>query len=644
MVDVPIINIPIDDTALKAYAALVEKNKAQVDKLPKSWKEVGKATKEHQATVSKTTKAQTDTGKAAVTLVKTTGEFVKASGSALFTWRAMVRATSQVEDSIAKATVLLKAWPGGKGLTAAPTTAVVKAQQEGTQKQKEIKSKDVALVKSSDRFAVVATTAAQAWHSMSHDTKSVAAHILTATRALLRWASIIGAFSGLLGGGGLFGIDRLALSAGSARRSAQGFGVSASEQQALGINFGRYADTSSLLGNVAEARNDYTKRWAFAAMGVHDEQMRDPAQVSAEMLVRAKQIYDRGDQSQQQAQAHGLLEFFTMEDLRRLHNTPMSELQGSERDYARDRKALGLNDNVRRQWQDFSVQLHRAGIEIERVFIKGLVPLAPALEKLSASFTTAVSAFLSSPQLKEWIKDFAAGIHWLGDYMATDAFKQDVLAFANGIAKLASAIGSLAHWIEHFFPGASPAAAKTAGSSASTVNKYAIPSGPTVPKFGTDRYDVMEQTRAFWKSKGFTDAQVAGILAGGPAAESHFNPMAIGDNNTSYGLYQEHGQRLGLLFKEYGNHPTVAQQNQFAWDELHDPRFVRKGTLAALKAAKGSGEAAYAWTTGFERPKAGAIAAEARAKTAPAFLPQTLVVIENNTGGNAIVTASQLPR
>src|ERR1035437_1817539 len=98
------------------------------------------------------------------------------------------------------------------------------------------------------------------WRDMAKDTKSFAGNIAGATTSLLRWASITGVVSGLLGAGGLFGIERLATSAGNQRRSALGLGVTPGQQQAFDLNYGRVVNPDQFLGGVNEALHDVTKR------------------------------------------------------------------------------------------------------------------------------------------------------------------------------------------------------------------------------------------------------------------------------------------------------------------------------------------------------------------------------------------------
>src|ERR1700761_5978729 len=61
---------------------------------------------------------------------------------------------------------------------------------------------------------------ASAWSSMATNAGKFTSRVIEATRSLLRWGELTGLISGILGGGGLYGIERLATSASSQRRNA----------------------------------------------------------------------------------------------------------------------------------------------------------------------------------------------------------------------------------------------------------------------------------------------------------------------------------------------------------------------------------------------------------------------------------------
>ena len=106
------------------------------------------------------------------------------------------------------------------------------------------------------------------WRDMTRSTREFAGNIATATTSILRWASITGVLSGLIGAGGLFGIDRLAIGAAGARRSSLGLGAGIGNQSAFNANFGRLVDPQSFLESVAGARFDVNRRVGLLGAGL----------------------------------------------------------------------------------------------------------------------------------------------------------------------------------------------------------------------------------------------------------------------------------------------------------------------------------------------------------------------------------------
>ncbi|KQR77794.1 phage tail tip lysozyme [Rhizobium sp. Leaf341] len=102
----------------------------------------------------------------------------------------------------------------------------------------------------------------------------------------------------------------------------------------------------------------------------------------------------------------------------------------------------------------------------------------------------------------------------------------------------------------------------------------------------------------FWKSKGLSDPQVAGVL-GNIKAESAFNPAAIGDGGAAKGLYQWNDRgpsMIGAVGADWKNNPLA--QHEFAYKELMGPENRAWKALLAAQDTKGA-TAAFA---GFERP------------------------------------------
>ena len=280
----------------------------------------------------------------------------------------------------------------------------------------------------------------RAMTSLARSTREVAHNIYTATTSLLKWGTITTAASGLLGLGGLWGIDRLGLIAGGALRSSSGLGVSSGEQQAFEINYGRYVDAGQTLQRVASAKSDLSQQAWFAALGINDVDRKNPAQLAAEAVQRAHDLWGQGDHSQQFAQANGILQFFSMDEWRRIGGTSQADLNASRGAFGTDAARLAVDPVTQRAWQNLTIALDRAGTAIENTLVKRLEPLTGPLEHLSDQFSHLVDTVLARPELGQLIKDVGDGFDTFARYIGTQKFKDDVVSLVSGIGDFAIAV------------------------------------------------------------------------------------------------------------------------------------------------------------------------------------------------------------
>ena len=140
------------------------------------------------------------------------------------------------------------------------------------------------------------------------------------------------------------------------------------------------------------------------------------------------------------------------------------------------------------------------------------------------------------------------------------------------------------------------------------------------PAAGSAEGGVMERLRAFYRAKGLTDEQIAGILSN-VAAESGFDPNQSTDDGgqEAFGLFQHRGSRLTDMRRRYGQNPSVEQQAQFAWDELHTSEKI---AMLGLSQARTPNEAGAAFTQ-FERPSNMAQRGVNRGVAAGRFMPSS---------------------
>lgn len=280
------------------------------------------------------------------------------------------------------------------------------------------------------------------------DAKSLAGHIKEATASLLSWGGIVGIFTGVLGVGGLFGINRLAATTGAQRFTSLGLGTSIGALDSTAINYQKVlGNPAGTLGAIRDNQMDLSKRWTFQAMGINNPDQ-DPAKLLPQMIRNARDIFVQNGSTLQGAQAHGLTNFFTLDDLNRFKNMSDEEITAMEKRAQQDARMLQITDQQARQWQDFNVQLDYSSQSIRNTFVRGLGPLTPQLSKLSDALSGAIDTVLKSPELGKWIDALAGGIERFGNYLASPTFKSDVESFMSGVERLGRVIMKVLGWLD----------------------------------------------------------------------------------------------------------------------------------------------------------------------------------------------------
>jgi Transglycosylase SLT domain len=297
--------------------------------------------------------------------------------------------------------------------------------------------------KAQERADDMTRRTSERWASIARSTMSFASSIRDATTSVIKMAGITGIITGLVGAGGLWGIDRMAMSAAGTRRSSMGLGLGFGEQRAFSSNFARLVDPEAFLSGVAGAKMDVTRRVGLLGAGLSPTELAgDTAQTAVALLRRLKQIADTTNPAMfaQIIQARRLDQFVSPEDLQRLRATSPAEFEQLARRFGTTQTTADVPTATAKAWQDFTTQLSNAGNSIEATFIKGLAPLAPGLSKLSEGVESVIRAFLNSPTLEKWITMLDQGLEKLAGYIGTDEFAQKVDGFVKGVGEMAAAI------------------------------------------------------------------------------------------------------------------------------------------------------------------------------------------------------------
>ena len=290
--------------------------------------------------------------------------------------------------------------------------------------------------------------------------KEVAKSVASITASIFKWSSIGTLTGGLLGYGGLLGLDRLASGVGAGRRSSQGLGATYGEEKAFENTYSRLVDPKAFLSGVSEAMTDVTKRAALYGAGMtgKDFEGKSTGAVANDLLPLLKRLVDRTPDGQlaNVLTARRLDQFISLEDARRLKKTSSAELAEFRGQYGAKVGGLGLEDALAKKWQDFGVQLDSAKLKIEAVFVRGLEPLVKPLGDLSESVANALKFFLEGLDPKA-LKDIGKGIEAFGKYLGSPEFRTDLKEFANNVSYASKKIVDALRWLG-MIPDNSPGA------------------------------------------------------------------------------------------------------------------------------------------------------------------------------------------
>lgn len=490
------------------------------------------------------------------------------------------------------------------------------------------------------------------------DAKSLAGHIKDATTSLISWGSILGLFSGLIGAGGLFGINRLASGAASQRFTTLGLGTTSGGLDSTAINYQRaLSNPTGTLGAIRDSQLDLSKRWQFQAMGINNPDQ-DPAKLLPQMIRNARDIFVKNGSNLQGAEAHGLTNFFTLDDLNRFKNMSDAEIDSMEKQSQKDAVRLQLTDQQLKQWQDFNVQLDLSNRSIRNAFVTGLAPLAPSLGKLSDAVSGAIDTFLQSPELGKWIDSLSQGIQQFGEYLASPSFRTDIDSFMKSIRDMGLTVDNVIRFLNGTtLNGWNDSVADSANSSAKWVKEKTGFDPQTVGPAIKDLFSIGSKKIKDWYSGGSitpVDPTPADVTAKGRTIADRFNnpgnlrwAEGYGTHNTKSGKFavfptldegvlaatkqlQIYGSKGINNVKDivkkwapsnendtdaYIRH--VVKSTKFSENEklnLNDPAVLAK-LISAMATKEGAGS----------RVTEGAV-----------------IQIYNNTGGNAIVNSAQL--
>lgn len=252
--------------------------------------------------------------------------------------------------------------------------------------------------------------------------------------------------------GGVFGLDRLAQSAVGNQRTALGMGLTTGQLRAFNTDLGRYIDPS-ILSSVARQQSDYAGRvWLARATGLSTSQVEsmNAGAISAQLAIKAHNWWQSTPESArttQNLQATGFLQAgLSLEDIKRLGNTPLAQLQQAQGQYARDASALNISRANTNALYDFARKLTLAGQKLETAFTNKLAALGPSLGNFITSLEKDAEILLGEILTPSNLKKLASGIDSLTNYLGKVDFQRigkDIESFGSTVASIAGYIAKL---------------------------------------------------------------------------------------------------------------------------------------------------------------------------------------------------------
>jgi hypothetical protein len=307
------------------------------------------------------------------------------------------------------------------------------------------------------RFERSSNTTANHWLKLSRNTKDVATHIGNATVSLLRWASITGLVSGLLGGGALFGLSFLGgRGVADTRATALGTGTTYGGLQAFRTNFQRYGDADSFIDRLNDARrNPGPKQRGFGPLGIsqHDLDTKDTSELGIQAFEGFKKWLDTQSVSTlgPNMSNTGLDQFFSGNQAQLIKDTPHDTTDQFGPEVRSLTKTTQVSDADQKQWTDFVAAMDRTGQNITTVFEQNLVKLTPGLDALSESFKNLLKESLKKGgPAEQWLGEVNTGLKWLADNIGTDDFRKHITNFIDDVVLVGGAIFAIAKGLTTF--------------------------------------------------------------------------------------------------------------------------------------------------------------------------------------------------
>ena len=322
-------------------------------------------------------------------------------------------------------------------------TAALLAQNEALKETAEV----------GDSFAASAERSSLAWRDITASAHKVVRFVDKISLGVVKWLT----FSGLLGLGGLWGLDRMAAGVGAARSNARELGANYGGVSAFRTDFGRFVNPDDFLDHVSNALADPAQRAYLGMLGMSAADLRgDTDDVAVRALGRARDLAKRTAPGMEDLviKAYKLDQTLGLnaKTFRGLANTPNSEWVGQNKAFRADKTKFNLSDTEQSAWQKLLTSLDRAGKTIDTTFVKGLTRLTGPLSDLSKAFVDAATTLMAKGgPFDVGVAILTDGVQRLAKDLGDPKFQARIKQFVTDFEKLAVAVAhglhTLAEWV-----------------------------------------------------------------------------------------------------------------------------------------------------------------------------------------------------
>jgi hypothetical protein len=309
------------------------------------------------------------------------------------------------------------------------------------------------LVHGVERFFHVSTQTSHSWTTLARNTRSAAGSITEATGALMKWAGLTSLISGVMAGGALFGLDRLAESVSGQRTTALATGSTIGKGRSADIAYGRFVG-SGFGGRIANMIHDPEQaHWIESILGRQLKGDEDPNDLIGEVLQKSSAQAKR-DGKEKYMQDPVLGAVFGKGEQTTLFGANDNEIGEARNKYSEYATGNKFETQDAKAWQDFLRTLEETKRTIETSFINRLTQITPEVDKLVQSFKNLALKVINSDAFSEAIKFLDDGIRKLGEELNDPDFTKHMMDLIHGAGKLAEGIGWLVDALSkvaHFF-------------------------------------------------------------------------------------------------------------------------------------------------------------------------------------------------